>query len=227
MSDFSSWQEALVEAWQQVQLSFLSSVPTIIGSILIFTVGLILAYWVKRLIKQFLQAVKMERLSKTLGIDQYLKKASIEKDSTELLATLAEWIVMLVFFLAVVDILGLDTVSSVLTQILGYIPNIVAAVLILVVGYFVAKLVDGIVRGAIASVDTVIARPLGQLARWLIIVVSFFAAIDQLQIAQTLIATFFQGLTYTIVLVVGLSIGLGSKDLVARLLNDWYERVNK
>ena len=53
------------------------------------------------------------------------------------------------------------------------------------------------------------------------------AAIDQLQIARNFIATFFQGLTYTIVLVVGLSGGLGAKDLVAKILNDWYEKIRK
>ena len=53
------------------------------------------------------------------------------------------------------------------------------------------------------------------------------AAIDQLQIAQGLITTFFQGLTYTIVLVVGLSVGLGAKDLVSKVLGDWYEKIKK
>jgi uncharacterized membrane protein len=61
----------------------------------------------------------------------------------------------------------------------------------------------------------------------LIIVISLFAAIEQLQIARALVTTFFQGLTYTIVLVVGLSVGLGAKDLVSKILNDWYEKIKK
>ena len=56
---------------------------------------------------------------------------------------------------------------------------------------------------------------------------AFFAAIDQLQIAQGLIATFYQGLTYTIVLAVGLSVGLGAKDLISRVLNEWYDKIHK
>lgn len=176
---------------------------------------------------QFLKLIKFDTLSKTSGIDKYLVKADIKFDLGELIATIFEWIVILVFFLAVVDILGLNVVSQVLTQVLGYIPNVLAAALIFAAGYMVAGLVDGLVRGALTSVDHDIAKPLGRLARWVILVIAIFAAIDQLKIAQGLIATFFQGLTYTVVLVVGLSVGLGAKDLIARILNDWYDKISK
>lgn len=227
MTDITSWQVALIESWREVWLSFLSGVPMVLGAILIFAVGLVLAYWVKRLVIELLQVIRLEKVSKSLGVEQYLEKADIKKSLTELLGTLAEWLIILVFFLAAVDILGLDAISTVLGQVLEYVPNIFAAALILGVGYFVAGLADGVVRGALASIDSKIARPLGKLSRWLLIVITFFAAVDQLQIAQTLIATFFQGLTYTIVLVVGLSVGLGAKDLVSRVLNDWYDKISK
>jgi len=125
----------------------------------------------------------------------------------------------------VVDILGLSAVSSVLAIVLGYIPNVFAAALIVAVGYIVAGIVEGLVRGALVSIDRDIAKPTSKFARWIILIIAVFAAIDQLQIAQGLIATFFQGLTYTIVLVVGLSVGLGAKDLIARVLNEWYDKI--
>lgn len=227
MNSISSWQGALIASWGQVWSSFLSILPTIIGAILIFAVGLVLSYWVKRLITEFLRFVKLEKLSESLGIDSYLAKAEIKLKLSDLIATIVEWLVILTFFLAAVDILGLTVVSQVLTRVLGYIPNILAAALIFGAGYFVAGLVEGLVRGAFASVDHEAAKPVGKLARWIVILVAFFAAVDQLQIAQGLIVTFFQGLTYTIVLVVGLSVGLGAKDLIARILNDWYEKIKK
>ncbi|MBI4157737.1 hypothetical protein HY502_02725, partial [Candidatus Woesebacteria bacterium] len=115
----------------------------------------------------------------------------------------------------------------VVTSVLGYIPNIVGAALIFAAGYVVAKLVDGLVRGALTSIDKEIAKPVGKFARWTIFLVAAFAAIEQLQIARGLTAVFFQGITYTVVLVVGLSIGLGAKDLVSKILTDWYEKFKK
>jgi hypothetical protein len=227
MDLLSAWQSALASSWTDVWGSFFAFIPNILGAIVVFVVGLIIAYWGKRIVLEVLRFVQLDSLAKSAGIDRYFQKAEIKLSLTELFGTLVEWIVILTFFLAVVDILGLSAVSQVLLSVLGYVPNIIAAILIFASGFIVAKLVDGLVRGALASVDHEVSKPLGKVSRWLIILIAFFAAVDQLKIAQGLVNTFFQGLTYTIVLVVGLSVGLGAKDLISRILTDWYEKVKK
>lgn len=223
----SVWQEALVSSWSQVWASVLGVLPIIFGAIIVFAVGLVLAYWVKRLTLEFLKIIKLDKFSDQLGIEKFLKKAGIKIGLADILASIIEWIIILVFFLSAVDILGLSVVSEVLTRVLSYVPNILAASLILGAGYFVASLVENLVRGALSSVDHDLAKPVGKLARWLLILITVFSAIDQLQIAKGFVNTFFQGLTYTIVLAVGLSFGLGAKDLVSRVLNDWYDKIRK
>ena len=227
MNLFSAWQSALSASWTDVWGSFFAFIPNILGALIVFVVGLIIAYWGKRVVVETLNFFQVDSLAKSAGIDKYFQRAEIKLSFGELIGTLVEWIVILTFFLAVVDILGLSSVSQVLLSVLGYVPNIIAAILIFAAGFIIAKMVDGIVRGALASIDHEAAKPLGKLARWLIILVAFFAAVDQLKIAQGLVATFFQGLTYTIVLVVGLSVGLGARDLVSRVLTDWYEKIKK
>jgi hypothetical protein len=227
MGNITSWQEALTVSWAQVWSSFLSVIPQILGGIIIFAVGLVLAYWVKRLVVEALRLVKFEKVSKSLGIDDFLEKADIQTDLAGILGVFAEWTVILVFFLAVVDVLGLTVVSQVLVKVVSYIPNIIAAALIFGAGYFVAGLVGNVVRSALVSVDLEAARPVGKFARGVVLVIVFFAAVNQLQIAQGIISIFFQGLTYTVVLAIGLSVGLGAKDLVSKILTDWYEKVKK
>lgn len=227
MNNISSWQSAILFSWSEVWGSFLVILPKILGAIIIFTIGLILAYWVKRLVVELLKLVRIEKLTKSAGVDRYLNKADIKMNFSELLGTIVEWMVILIFFLAVVDILGLSVVSQVVLGVLAFIPNLLAAVLIFASGYVVGGLVDGLVRGALTSIDHEVAKPLGRISRWVIILIAFFAAVDQLKIANALVATFFQGLTYTVVLVVGLAVGLGAKDLVSRMLTDWYEKIHK
>jgi hypothetical protein len=223
----SVWQTALISSWTQVWTSFFNILPAVFGAIVIFAIGLVLAYWAKHLVIKFLNIIRLKRFSDQLGIEKFLKKADIKLGFVDILGTLVEWIIILVFFLSAVDILGLTAVSDVLAQVLSYVPNILAASLILGAGYFVAGLVENLVRGALSSVDHKLAKPVGKLARWILILITFFAAVDQLQIAKGLINTFFQGLTYTIVLVIGLSVGLGAKDLVSKVLDDWYEKIRK
>ena len=220
-------QTSLLSAWGEVWMSFLGVLPKVLGAIVVFAIGLALAYWVKRLIVEVLKFVRLDKLTTAAGIERYLEKAEIKFAFNELVGTIFEWIIILVFFLAVVDILGLPAVSQVVASVLGYIPNIVAAALILGAGFVLAGLVDGIVRGALASIDRSVARSVGKLSRFVVILVAFFAGLEQLKIAQGLILTFYQGLTYTVVLVVGLAVGLGAKDMIAKILADWYDKIKK
>lgn len=227
MEKVVDWQGALISSWTEVWTALLRLIPSVLGAIVVFSIGLILAYWIKRLVVQVLGLVGVGKLAARVEIDKFLKKAELRVDFVELVAVIVEWIIILTFFLAAVDILGLRTVSEVLLQVLSYIPNIIAAALIFGAGYFVAGFVEKVVRAALVSVDHEAAKPVSRLVRWVILIVAFFAGVDQLKVAQALIATFFQGLTYTVVLIVGLSVGLGAKDVVAKILNDWYEKVRK
>ncbi|BCX14574.1 MAG: hypothetical protein KatS3mg088_257 [Patescibacteria group bacterium] len=215
------------ESARSVWSLFWGASLNIFWAVVVFLVGLAAASWVQKLAIKFFELTKLEKFLSKTGIDKLLDKAEIKLGVGDLIAIFLRWLVVLTFFLAAIDILGLNTVSQVLFSILGYVPSIVAAIFVFVLGYLVANLIEGLVKGAVASIDKNIARPLSVLSRWLILLIAFFAALDQLKIAQGLINTFFQGLTYTFVLAVGLSFGLGAKDLVSRILNDWYDKLNK
>lgn len=227
MPILQTWQDALLASWVQVSSALVTFIPKFLGAVVVFVIGLIIASWGKRIVEEVLRLLKLEDLSKRTGFTVYLDRAGIKMSASEILGEIVKWVLFLVFFSASVEILGLTIVSQVLSRLLGYIPNVFAASLILGAGVVIANLVDGLVRGAFATIDHESARPVGKLARWVVLIVAFFAAVDQLQVAQALINTFFQGLTWTLVLVLGLSIGLGSKDLVAKILEDWYKKISK
>ncbi|MEK7521837.1 MAG: hypothetical protein AAB599_03495 [Patescibacteria group bacterium] len=227
MTLFQAWQSALIAAWTQVSTTLLSFIPNFLGAVVVFVLGILIAVWGKRLVEELLRALRLEDVANRSGFNSWMKKADIRLSATELVGDIVRWILLLVFFVAAMDILGLKVVSGILGQVLGYIPNVLAAALVLGAGFLVANFVDGLVRGAFATIDHDAARPVGRMARWVVVVVAFFAAIDQLKIAPRLIDTFFQGLTWTLVLVIGLSVGLGAKDLVAKLLDDWYKKLHK
>lgn len=227
MNLLTAWQTAILASWYQVSTAFLSFIPKFMGAVVVFVVGIMIAKWAAQLVEEVLKVVRLEDFSKNSGFTKYLNRANIKMTATQLVGSLVKWLLLLIFFSAAVDILGLTVVSEVLGKLLGYIPNIFAAALIFGAGFVIANLVDGLVRGAFATIDHEAARPVGKIARWVVLVVAFFAAVDQLQIAQNLINTFFQGLTYTLVLIFGLSIGLGGKDFVAKILDDWYKKISK
>lgn len=227
MDIFTIWQQSLISAWSDLSVRFLIFLPVFLGAILIFVIGVFIAQWISRLIEKILRTVKFSDLTKTAGLDSFLKKADINYDTTGLISVSLKWFIILVFFIAAVNILGLTAVTAVLDNLVSYIPRVVTAALIIALGAFVANIVEGLVRGALATVDHEHAKPLAKFARWLIMLVAILAAVSELRVAQTLIETFFQGLTWTVTLAVGLAVGLGSKDLVAQILRDWYDKLKK
>lgn len=220
-------QSALVGSWNGVWLPVAAVLPRILGAVILFSLGLLVASWVKMLLAKALNLVRFEKLSQAVGFERFLTRIDSKLTLTQVLATFAEWVLVLVFILASTEVLGLTVVSSVAAEVLNYVPNILAAALIFAVAFYIAKLVGGLIVSVVAGVDKSIAKPAGNLAKYLVLLIGFFAALGQLNIAESLVTTFFQGLTYTIVLVVGLSVGLGAKDLVSKILTDWYERVKK
>ncbi len=227
MTYWIDWQQALIEAWQPIWSAFISFLPQFIGALVVFVIGLLVASWAKKIVEGVLEVVRFQNLARKIGAESFWKRAEIKFTTTQIIGAFVKWFIILVFFIATVDILGLTTVSKVLTGFLAYIPNVVSAALIFAVGFFVANLVEGLVKGALATVDHEAAKLVSQLARWVVLVIALFTAISELKVAQDLVDTFFTGLTYTIVLAVGLAIGLGAKDVVAKTLDDWYDKLKK
>lgn len=227
MQNLSLWQQSLLSSWGEVWSSTLILLPVVIGAVVIFAIGVVISFWTKRLIQQVLKAAGVSKFAQTSGVNDYLKKADLKIKLVDLIATFFEWLIILVFFLAAVDILGLTALSQILSEILSYVPNVLAASFILAAGYFLANIIAAFVRGALVSVDKKAAKTIGQISKWIIVVIAVFTSLSQLKIANEIISILMQGLTYTVVLAVGLSVGLGSKDFVAKLLDDWYKKRQK
>jgi hypothetical protein len=227
MDVFSIWQQSLAAAWGNLVTRIILFLPAFFGSLLIFTVGILIGNWLEKNVSRFLRLIHFSNLAQTAGLDRFLKKAEIAGDTSSLISLVVKWLVIIMFFMTAANVLGLTAVTAMFNYLMGIIPRVISAALIIGVGLFLANAVDGLVRGALVSVDHAHAKTLGQLARWSVVVISVMAGVSEMKIAQTLVQTFFQGLAWTLTLAIGLSVGLGGKDLVSRLLQDWYDKLKK
>lgn len=222
-----SWQDAFLLALNDTLVNVLTYIPTILAALAVFFIGLIVAKWCKALTVKVLKLLRFSVLVKKSGIEPFLKKAEIEVKAEEILGSMVKWLIILVFFIATINLLGLSTVSIVLNSILGYIPRVVSAVLVITIGVLLAGLVERVIKGALSQVDVKASRLLAKIASYLVVIFASLAAINELQIAQALISTLFMGFVAMLALGIGLAIGLGAKDLVAQILKEWYEGFKK
>lgn len=221
----TTWQGAVVLAGSTVFGRIVSFLPNFFGAILIFILGWIIAGWLKRLAVKLFEMVKLAKAVEGTAIETFLKKAEWRGKIEETIANLVKWIIVLIFFIAAANILGLTAVSEVLNKILAYLPNVFSAALILLVGVLLAGLVEGLIKGAMGAIDISTARLLGKVTGWTVMVFTILAAISELGIAERVISTLIIGSVATITLGLGLAIGLGAKDLVKEILSEWYAKV--
>jgi len=220
-------QSIFTTAASSVLSQIANALPVVFGALAIFVVGIFVSNWAKKITVVFLRTIKLDKLFKDTGIKKFLKKSQLPHGLEELLGQVIRWILLLIFFIATVNVLGLTSVSEVLVQILAYVPNVISATLILALGIFLAGILEGMVKGAMSSVSGRAARTLGKITSYTIVIFASLAAISELKIAEQFIQTLFTGVVATLTLALGLALGLGSKDTVSKMVKDWYKSSKK
>ena len=220
-------QEAFLVAVSNILTGVFSFLPQFLAALLLFLIGLFLAKWAKKLVVKLLNTIKLSKLVEKTGFEKFLEKAEVKTKIEVIFGELVRWLIILVFFVATVNVLGLSTVSLVLNTILAYVPQVISAVLILTGGVLLAGVVEGLVKGALVQIDIKTARLLAKVASYLVVVFTILTSINELGIAQSFVNAIFIGVIATLALGLGLAIGLGAKDLVRQMLDEWYRQFKK
>ncbi len=225
--DILAWQQALYSVWINTLGSVFNLFPQVLGAILVATLGIIIGNWAKSVLIKSLQMVRFETLIKDSKFKAFLVKAEVTDKVEEVIGSILKWLIVLTFFIAATNILGLSTVSNVLGGVLGYVPNVVSAVIVMAIGVLLAGIVEGVVKGALASVDLKTSRLMGKIASYTVVTITTLAAFSELKIASNFINILFIGFVAMLALGFGLAIGLGAKDVIGTALSDWYKELKR
>ena len=212
-----TWGDVIVASLQQVWTMVAHFIPLFFGAVIIFIIGLVVAVALGKVVEQVVRALRVDSLLKQLEFDKAITRAGWKLDSGGFIGGLVKWFLIVVFLLAATNILGLSQVSDFLRDVLLYIPNVVVAALILIIAMLVADTVERVVRGAVEAAGYRGAM-VGALIRWSIWVFALMAVLLQLGIASALVQTLLTGLVAAIAIAVGLSFGLGGKDVAGSFL---------
>lgn len=226
-SNFSLMQTAITTAATNVAINIFNFLPTLIGAILILVIGVIVANWIKRVVKKLLELVKINKLIQNSGVQDFFEQADVQGKAEEGISEVFRWLVLLVFFIAAMNVVGLGAVSSLLTNVLQYVPRVISASLVLAAGILVAGWVERVIKGAVGSLGAATGRLLGKIGSWTIVIFVALAAISELGIAAYFINTMFIGVVAMLSLGFGLAFGLGAKDIVGQVLKEWYLKLKK
>jgi hypothetical protein len=204
--------------------TFVNFIPALVGGLVVLTIGLIIAAIVYRLIVALFKTVQLEKYLAKYGITKVEGK---EIEWTEILAELARWSIIIIFLIPTLAVWRLGAVNVVLTRVILYIPNVVVAVILAIVGLVFAKLAYKITYSASHNLGREVAHTVALIAQWSLVVFVGFLVLYQLGVAQDLLRILFMGLVAMVAVAGGLAFGLGGQGTAKSILESLWDRFRK
>jgi hypothetical protein len=199
--------------------TFLSAIPRVIGFAIVLIIGWVISSLLARGVEALLHAVRFNDLARRSGFADFVAKMGVKDDSAGVIAGIVKWFVRLITLVVAFDMLGLPAVSSVLQQLLLWLPNLAVALVVLVIGGLAANGLSQLVRGATAEAGFSNPNVLATVTKAAVWGFAIVVAINQLGIATTLINTIIIGLVGAFTLAFGLAFGLGGRERAAQILD--------
>lgn len=206
-------------SFQEMFIRFFGFLPQLAGAAIILLLGILFAVAMARIIDKVMQALQVDVKMERLGVGSFLRKIDPKLSVSRLARWMTKWSIILITLIAVAESLGLAQITTFLNRVVLYIPNVIAAVLILLIGITIGSLVERLVGSSLIAASMKSSEFLATLAKWSVVIFSFLIAVAQLGIAPGIINTLVAGFVAMIALAGGLAFGLGGQEYGKELIN--------
>lgn len=223
----SDWGEALMTSATGALMLFLGAVPKIIGFVIILVVGWFVSGLIARATAVILRKINFNGLANKSGFSGFVDSMGVKCDSAGFIGEIAKWFIQLLALIVAFDALGLSAVSRVLHQLLLWLPNLVVALVILVIAGLAANALSNLMRGATAKGGFSNREFVAAVARIAVWGFGIIVAVNQIGIAETLVNTLFMGFVGALALALGLSFGLGARETAGEIVREWYQQAKE
>lgn len=204
-----------------------SYIPALAGAIVILVVGWLIAKLVEAVVVRVLKAIRLDMASDKAGISNILAQGDIKMSLSEVIGAVLYWLVILVVIATSLNALNLSIAADLVSRLVGYVPNILGAIFILVLGSFLANFIATIVRTTANNAGIGRAKLLGQITQTIIVIFAVAIAIEQLKIASALIVLAVNIILISIGIGIALAFGLGCKDIAGKFMQDLINNMKK
>jgi hypothetical protein len=221
------WSDAMFTSLAAAMALLFSAVPKIIGFALILVAGWFIASLIERGLAALLRTIRFNHLAEKAGLADFVNKMGMNTDAAGMIGLVVKWFVRLIALVVAFDALGLPAVSDVLRQLLLWLPNVVVALVVLVIGGLAARTLSNVVRGAANEAGLSNANFLAKAASVVVWAFALVVAVNQLGIATELVNTLFMAIVGALALGLGLAFGLGGRETAGEIVRKWYAKAQE
>lgn len=216
--DISAWRDVFLQAATEVGARLASFVPNLLGALVILVVGWLVSRSVELAADRALRTLGLDRAAARLRLTDVLERAGLGLTLSGLVARLVFWLLMLTFLLSSFETLGLTAVTATIDRLIAYIPNLVAAALIALLGLLFSRFVGTLASSAAAAAGFPSAPRLGLLTQVLVVGLVVVVAIEQLGVSTAVLVGPLTAVIATAGFAAGLAFALGARPVITHIL---------
>lgn len=220
MNDFTDLiSQSANELWQAVG-SFL---PNLLGAILLIIVGAFVAKLADMLLKKLVGLLNIPSLKKNKTVKKTLESTALNIDLATIVGRVGFWVVIVVFALAAAEVLGLNALRDTIRELLAYVPNVLAAIIVLTVTIAGAKLLRDAIALGLSHMSVDFAKPVAHVSFYVVVVFGVLMALDQLNFDTTILANNITVIVTGVMLALALAFGLGGREVAGKIVERVYD----
>ncbi|RVU82797.1 mechanosensitive ion channel [Leucothrix sargassi] len=222
--DFEKLQNSVVSNLTEQWSSVITSLPNLMGALLILIVGIIVALIFKKISQTLLRRIGLDRISNKAGVSDVMEDAGMVKRPSVFAGKVIFWMVLFVFLVPAANMLGLTELVNLFKSFISFLPKIITALVILIFGMMFAQFLRRTIMEKPSTIGSNSAKTLGNLVYGIMVTVVVLVALEQLEIETVLLHNIIMLVVGGMMLVLAISVGLGSREVSHNLLTGIYAR---
>jgi small-conductance mechanosensitive channel len=217
-------KEALVDSFTQAWGQVIMLAPKLVAMVSVLVIGYVIARWVGSLITVIADKIGLQTAAEKSGLAKSMHDVGIKRPVPAIVGGLVFWLLMCVFVMAGFNILGLESVTSAMSEVVNYIPRLLVATVVVVIGLLAATFLRGVVATSADRVGLSYAEYLAGGCYWVLSILTFIAAFNQLGIQFALLEKLILIGSAGLAAGFALAFGLGGRDVMSGILSGYYVR---
>ncbi len=197
-------------------------IPALLGALIILFAGYLLAKLMEKGAERVLHRLRLNDLLERGGVMEAVERGGAHFNATRVIGKTLFWIVMFAVIIVAANTLGMESLAGVFGELVGYLPSLMSAVVIMIVGIVLGRFVGGLIMASAGAVQG--APTLARVGRWGVVMLSIFMALQELGIATDIVTTAFAILFGAVAFGLALAFGLGNRELAGQVTREWYQR---
>ena len=216
--------DVILKSLNNMAEQFMSVIPRLITAVILYLIGLLVAKFVYKTLKKVFEKIQLDKIGDKLNEIEMVSNANMNIKLSEVFAKIIYYIMMLFFIVAATDVLGMPAISQLVQDIFNFVPNLIVALIVLILGLLLAEAIKSVVLTALKSLSIPSATVIANFLFYFLFVNIVVSALSQAKINTEFLSQNISLLIGGGVLAFGIGYGLASKDVIANFLASFYSK---